>query len=168
MYNRQKMGESNIAKRPIWKVIGFSMGADLSRYEELEPSASLHNVILKIAESHGAVSQMLQTTVDDIRIMLVESYLGFCKMARKCGDSDDLVVALAKTGFLEQMFEDTRYAKEVYPAVLAERAEILWKRHERIEAIHTLRSIVDASANELSFTIIPKELVLANLVPKSL
>ena len=108
---------------------------------------------------------MLKTTADDVRIMLVQSVLKFCEITRQCGNSDDLLLALAKTGFLEQKFEDTKHSREVYPAVLAERAEILWKRHERIEAIQTLRSVVDiAAVKALSFTIVPKELVLANLV----
>ena len=108
---------------------------------------------------------MLKTTVDNVRVILVQSILKFCEMTRRCGDSDDLLSALAKTGFLEQKFEHTEHSREVYPAVLAERAEILWKRHERIEAIQTLRSIVDIGAGKaLSFTIVPKELVLANLV----
>ena len=103
--------------------------------------------------------------MDDVKIMLVQSVLKFCEMTRRCGDSDDLLLALGKTGFLEQKFERTKHSREVYPAVLAERAEILWKRHERIEAIQTLRSLVATGIDkELSFTIVPKELVLANLV----
>jgi hypothetical protein len=97
--------------------------------------------------------------------MLIESYLGFCEMTRLCGDSDDLLFALAKTGFLEQKFDNTKHFSEVYPAVLAERAEILWRRGESIEAIQTLRSIVDLPPEKsLTFTIIPKGTILANLV----
>jgi hypothetical protein len=108
---------------------------------------------------------MLKITTDDVKMMLVQSVLKFCEMTRRCGDSDDLLLALGKTGFLEQKFEHTKHSREVYPAVLAERAEILWKRHERIEAIQTLRSLVAIGIDkELSFTIVPKELVLANLV----
>lgn len=108
---------------------------------------------------------MLQSSSDEIRMMLIESFLGFCEMTRRCGDSDDLLLALAKTGFLEQKFDHTKHSKEVYPAVLAERAEILWKRRESIEAVQTLRCLVDLpEENTLSFSIVPKGIVLANLV----
>jgi hypothetical protein len=97
--------------------------------------------------------------------MLFESFLNFCHMTRLCGDSDDQVFALAKTGFLEQKFEITRYWSDVCPAVLVERAEILWKRLENTEAVQTLRTLLDSSQkNKLSFTLSPKEIILAKLV----
>jgi hypothetical protein len=97
--------------------------------------------------------------------MLVESILGFCEMTRLCGDSNDLRLALAKTGFLEQKFKSHPQFSEIYPAVLAERAEILWNRHERMEAVQALRSLLVSSANaEPSYTLIPREIVLAKLV----
>jgi hypothetical protein len=134
-------------------------------YEELEQSASLHNAVFKISEAQGNVRSMLHASHEDSQTMLFESFLNFCHMTRLCGDSDDLVFALAKTGFLEQKFEITQYWSDVYPAVLAERAEILWKRHENTEAVQTLRTLLDPSQkNTLSFTLSPREIILAKLV----
>jgi hypothetical protein len=97
--------------------------------------------------------------------MLVESLLRYCEITRLCGDSDDLLVALAKTGVLEQQYENTKYFWEVYPAILVERAEILWTRHERIEAIQTLRSLVNIPQQNLfSFQLVSREIVFAKLV----
>ena len=101
--------------------------------------------------------------------MLIESFLKFCEMTRLCGNSDDLLSALAKTGFLEQKFEYTKYSQDVYPAAVAERAEILWKRDQKIEAIQTLRSLVQGSeASGFSFQLVPKEIIFAKLVDSSL
>ena len=108
---------------------------------------------------------MLHASAVDTEIMLVESYLKFCEMTRQCGDSDDLLSALAKTGFLEQRFEKSKRLNEIYPAVLAERAEILWERHEANEAVQSLRSLLDLSQRTtVSFTLIPKEIIFATLV----
>jgi hypothetical protein len=77
-----------------------------------------------------------------------------------------LLLALAKTGFLEQKFERNKQFSEVYPAILAERAEVLWRRRETTEAVQALRGLVAGSSilGPLSFTLIPKEMVLAKLV----
>jgi hypothetical protein len=101
--------------------------------------------------------------------MLIESLLRYCEITRLCGDSDDLLVALSKTGFLEQKYENTEYFREVYPAALVERAEILWTRYERIEAVQTLRSLVNSPQQHLSsFRLVPQEIVFAKLVKEFL
>ena len=131
----------------------------------MEPDAALNNAIFKLCESKNVMQNMVGANADDARVMLVESSLVFCEMTRLCGDSDDLLLALAKTGFLEEKFRHSIYCSEVYPAVLKERAEILWKRNEKVEAIQTLRSLVNISEkNNLSFSLIAKEIVLARLV----
>jgi len=108
---------------------------------------------------------MLKASVDDVRITLVDSYLGFCEMSRLCGDSDDLLHALAKTGFLEQKYGHTKDSQSIYSAVLAQRAELLWKRRETVEAIQTLRSIVNGKESyTVSSDLVPMEIVLAKLV----
>ena len=108
---------------------------------------------------------MFNASLHDCRLLLIESFLKFCEMTRLCGNSDDLLSALAKTGFLEQKFDRTKHSQEVFPAVLAERAEILWKRDQRVEAIQTLRSLVDGpDATKFSFQLVPKEIILAKLV----
>jgi hypothetical protein len=83
-------------------------------------------------------------------------------MARLCGDSNDLLVALAKTGYLELKYEMSPAMPSIYPAILTERAEILWKRQEYMEAVQTLRSLVKISDQE--FTLISKDIILAKLV----
>jgi len=134
-------------------------------YEELEPSASLHNAIFKILERQPTI---YGTTLHDCTLILIESSLNFCEMTRLCGNSDDLLAALAKTGFLEQKFHQTKHHQNVYPAVLAERAEILWKREKKVEAIQTLRSLVgDPEASNFSFRLVPKELIFAKLVSRT-
>jgi hypothetical protein len=109
---------------------------------------------------------VLQASNGDFDALLAESFLAFCEMTRLCGDSNDLLLALAKTGFLEQKFERNKQFADVYPAILAERAEILWRRRETTEAVQALRSLVAGSSimGPLSFTLIPKEMVLAKLV----
>lgn len=134
-------------------------------YEELEPSASLHNTLSKIIESRTDVRQVLRLSQEAARTILVESYLNFCQMARRCGDSNDLLVALAKTGFLELKYEASQDMAFIYPAVLSERAQILWKRGEHAEAVQTLRSLVkDSTHQALEFTLISKDTILAKLV----
>jgi hypothetical protein len=128
-------------------------------------SASLHNAVFRIAESQDVVRTMLHASPEDSQIILLESFLNFCHMTRLCGDSDDLVFALAKTGFLEQKFQITPCWPDVCPAVLLERAEVLWKRNENTEAVQTLRTLLASSqANSLSFALSPKEIILAKLV----
>jgi hypothetical protein len=108
---------------------------------------------------------MLNASAEDARVMLIESSLAFCEMTRLCGDSEDLLFALAKTGFLEEKFSGSIHSTEIYPAVLKERAEILWKRNETIEAIQTLRALIGfRSTASRSFTLISEEIVLAKLV----
>lgn len=131
--------------------------------EELEASASLHNVVFKIIESQNAISHILGTSQEESQVLLVESYLNFCQMARLCGDSNDLLVALAKTGYLELKYETSPAMPSIYPAILTERAEILWKRHEYTEAVQTLRSLVNMSAHQ-EFSLISKDIILAKLV----
>jgi hypothetical protein len=128
-------------------------------------SASLHNAVFRIAENQDVVRSMLHASPEESQKMLLESFLNFCHMTRLCGDSDDLIFALAKTGFLEQKFQITRYWPDVCPAVLLERAEVLWKRNENTEAVQTLRALLASSqANSLSFALSPKEIILAKLV----
>jgi len=117
-------------------------------YEELEPSASLHNTLSKIIESRTDVRQVLRLSQEAARTILVESYLNFCQMARRCGDSNDLLVALAKTGFLELKYEASQDMAFIYPAVLSERAQIL----------------KDSAHQALEFTLISKDTILAKLV----
>ena len=137
----------------------------MSSYEELEPSASLNNAIFKLSENHDSVRRILESSEDDARTLLIESALSFCEMSRLCGDSDDLLLALAKTGYLERKFEATVHSREVYPAVLAERAEILWKRNESVEAVQTLRNLIENEEGDaLLFNLVPREIVLAKLV----
>lgn len=126
-------------------------------------SASLHNAVFRIAECQDTVRTMLHASQEESQEMLLESFLNFCHMTRLCGDSDDLVFALAKTGFLEQKFEILQYWPDVCPAVLLERAEVLWKRNENTEAVQTLRALL-SQANNLSFALSPKEIILAKLV----
>jgi len=143
----------------------FMIWLTICSYEELEPSASLHNAIFKIMENHSSVRNMVGASSNESHSMLTESFLIFCQMTRQCGDSDDLLFALAKTGFLEQKFANCERLKQVYPAILAERAEILWKRHETSEAVQSLRSLLDLSQQKaLSFSLVPKEIILAKLV----
>ena len=123
----------------------------------------MHNVVFKIIESQNVVRQVLGTSQEESRVVLVESYLNFCQMARLCGDSNDLLVALAKTGYLELKYETSAAMASIYPAILTERAEILWKRHEYMEAVQTLRSLVKISAHQ-EFTLISKDIILAKLV----
>lgn len=86
-------------------------------------------------------------------------------MTRLCGNSDDLLMALAKTGVLEQQFTGSHHFARVWPVVILERAELLWKRDENIEAVETLRSLVDLPrAGALAFSLTPRELILAKLV----
>ena len=80
-----------------------------------------------------------------------------------CGSSDDLVVALAKTAFLEEKFDNTEFFNDVLPAVLTERAEILWNLEEKVEAIQSLQTIID-NRDDLSYRLVPEEVVLASLV----
>lgn len=97
--------------------------------------------------------------------MLVQSYLNFCQMTRRCGNSNDLLVALSKTGFLELKYETSDDIASIYPAILTERAEVLWKRQERAEAVETLRSLVKISNQlDFKFTLISKEMILARMV----
>ena len=97
--------------------------------------------------------------------MLVQSYLNFCQMTRRCGDSNDLLVALSKTGFLELKYETSNDIASIYPAILTERAEVLWRRNQRAEAVETLRSLVKISNQlEFKFTLISKEIILAKMV----
>ena len=134
-------------------------------YEELEPKASLHNAIFKICESHVHVREMLRASSVDVMNILIESFLGFCEMSRLCGDHNDLLLALAKTGFLEQKFENSERFSDVYTAVLAERAEILWSRREPSEAVQSLRSLLaPPQVRAPSFTLISEEIVYAKLV----
>lgn len=155
------MGPEDPYTSGIWKVLSFLCLSKIS-YEELEPSASLHNVVFKIIESQNTLSHILGTSQDESRVVLVESYLNFCQMARLCGDSNDLLVALAKTGYLELKYEMSPAMPSIYPAILTERAEILWKRQEYMEAVQTLRSLVKISDQE--FTLISKDIILAKLV----
>jgi len=135
------------------------------RFEAVEPSASLHNAILKIADhqSQNPESRVFRDGNDDYRPLLVESMLAFCEMTRMCGGSDDLLVALAKTGFLEEKFDNTEYFKEIFPAILTERAEILWSLNEKVEAIESLQTLIDNGPN-LSYSLVPEEVISANLV----
>ena len=89
--------------------------------------------------------------------------LAFCEMTRMCGSSDDLLVALAKTGYLEEKFDNTEHFKEIFPAILTERAEILWSLNEKIEAIESLQTLID-NGPDLSYSLVPEEVVSANLV----
>jgi hypothetical protein len=134
-------------------------------FEEVEPSASLHNAILKIVDrqSLSPPSRMLEDANNEYRHLLVDSMLAFCEMTRTCGSSDDLLVALAKTGFLEEKFSKTEYFKEILPAILTERAEILWGLNEKVEAIQSLQTLID-NRSEFSYSLIPEEVISANLV----
>jgi hypothetical protein len=86
-------------------------------------------------------------------------------MTRLCGDSNDLLLALSKTGFLEQKFQHSEQFSGIYTAVLAERADILWSRRETTEAVQTLRSLLASSQDmSSSFALVRKEIVLAKLV----
>lgn len=136
-------------------------------YEELEQNAAFHNALFKIIEFRNSTGNFFNSSADDARNMLIESVLRYCEITRLCGDSDDLLGALSKTGFLEQKYESTKHFQEVYPAVLTERAEILWTRHERIEAVQTLRSIIKSPQQNMSFWLVPRELVFAKLVKNS-
>jgi len=156
------MGPEDPHTSRIWKVLSFIWLTEIS-YEELEASASLHNVVFKLIESQNAISNVLGTSQEESRVVLAESYLNFCEMARLCGDSNDLLVALAKTGYLELKYETSPAMPGIYPAILTERAEILWKRHEYTEAVQTLRSLVEISAHQ-DFTLISKDIILAKLV----
>lgn len=89
--------------------------------------------------------------------------LAFCEMTRMCGSSDDLLVALAKTGFLEEKFGNSEDFNVIFPAILTERAEILWGLNEKVEAIQTLQTIIDRGPG-LSYSLVPVEVVSANLV----
>jgi hypothetical protein len=125
----------------------------------------LHNAILKISERRVHVQELLGATPEEFNNILVESFLGFCQMTRLCGDSNDLLLALSKTGFLEQKFAHSEQFPGIYTAVLAERADILWSRRETTEAVQTLRSLLASSQDvPLSFALVPKEIVLAKLV----
>jgi hypothetical protein len=158
------MEYSYFATCSLQKVKRFDGTLTIS-YEELEPSASLHNAIFKILDNQPTICAMFSASLHDCRVMLIESFLNFCEMTRLCGNVDDLLAALAKTGFLEQKFDQTKHYQDVYPAVLAERAEILWKRDKKVEAIQALRSLVNGpDATKFSFRLIPKELIFANLV----
>ena len=122
-------------------------------------------MLFKIIDSQSVARQMLGVSQEEAQTILVDSYLSFCQMARRCGDSTDLLVALAKTGFLELKYETNHDVHGIYPAVLTERAEILWKRREKAEAVQTLRSLVKISSRQdLNFTLISKAIVLAKLV----
>jgi hypothetical protein len=134
-------------------------------FEEVEPSASLHNAILKIADrqSQSPTSRMFDDENSECRHLLVDSMLAFCEMTRTCGSSDDLLVALAKTGFLEEKFSKTEYFKDILPAILTERAEILWGLNEKVEAIQSLQTLID-NRSEFSYSLIPEEVISANLV----
>jgi hypothetical protein len=107
---------------------------------------------------------MLHASSNDTKLLLIASISAFCEVVRICGNSDDLLSALAKTGFLEQKFEHTSDGKEVYPAILAERSEILWKRQEKIEATQTLRGLAENNTTTFSFNLVPKEIIFAKLV----
>jgi len=129
----------------------------------------LHNTIIKTAENSSQLRGMLGATAEQMTKVLVSSFLGFCEMTRLCGNADDLNLALAKTGFLEQRFENTVEFSDVYPAVLAERADILWSKGESTEAVQTIRSIVTLSRDQsLSFGLVPKEIIIAKLVSPTL
>jgi hypothetical protein len=131
----------------------------------VEPSASLVNLLFKVCEAETVARNLLGVTAEEARTMLIESCLGFCEMTRLCGESDDLLVALAKTGFLEQKFRHNNYFAEVYPAALKERAELLWKRGEKIEAVQTIRCLLNARpSSPLTFSLVPKEILMAKLV----
>jgi hypothetical protein len=134
-------------------------------FEEVEPSASLHNAILKIADrqSQNPRSLVFRDGNDEYRPLLIESMLAFCEMTRMCGSSDDLLVALAKTGFLEEKFGNTEHFNYVFPAVLTERSEILWSLNEKIEAIQSLQTLIDNGPKSL-YSLVPEEVVSANLV----
>ena len=109
--------------------------------------------------------QMLRASSNEARSLFIDSLLKYCQISRACGNSDDLHSALSKIGVLEQKFEGTPYFDTVVPAALAERAEILWKRNEKMEAVETLHSLISTSQRlDLSFSLSPKELVFATLV----
>jgi hypothetical protein len=131
----------------------------------VEPSASLHNAVLKIADlqSQSPASRMFDNQNSEYRHLLVDSMLAFCEMTRTCGSSDDLLVALAKTGFLEEKFCRTEHFKDILPAILTERAEILWGLNEKVEAIQSLQTLID-NRSEFSYSLIPEEVISANLV----
>lgn len=89
--------------------------------------------------------------------------MAYCEMTRVCGGSDDLLGALAKTGFLEDKFSNTEHFKDIFPAILTERAEILWGLNEKVEAIQSLQTLID-NRHKLSYSMVPEEVVSANLV----
>lgn len=137
----------------------------LRSYDDLEPIASLQDALFKICENQPFVRDNLSACLRDAQYILVQSFLAFCEMSRLCGDFNDLLFALAKTGFLEEKFRDSSSFKEVYPAVLTERAEVLWQRQEKAEAIQTLQSVIDPQHEEsLSYAIVSQPIILAKLV----
>ena len=108
---------------------------------------------------------MLHLSNDETKELLIDSVLQYCHLSRVCGSTNDLLSAFAKTGVLEQKFEGTPDFYTVLPAVMTERAEILWKQSENMEAVETLRSLIKRAESEpLVFSLASKELVLTTLV----
>ena len=145
--------------------ISLSSFTDLYSYDDLEPIASFQDTLFKICETQAFVRENLCVSLHDTQVILVQSLLAFCEMSRLCGDFNDLLLALAKTGFLEEKFQHNSIFNQVYPAILTERAEVLWRRHEKIEAIQTLRSLINFQPGEnLSDALVSEPIILAQLV----
>jgi hypothetical protein len=162
------MGRSTSRNGQVRKVIPCDKLLTSRRFDDLEPSVSLYNTVFRLAEKHHKIREILKASEEDTTQLLIDSLLRYCRISRLCGTSGDLLSALAKTGVLEQKFERTRHFQSVLPATLLERAEILWKRNENIEAVETLRSLIRLNkSQELIFSLVSKEVALTTLVQSS-
>jgi len=137
----------------------------LKSFENLEPQASVYNVVARVVEKEETVRRLLGLSYEDAIDMTVDSSLVYCEMTRLCGSANDLLAALAKTGSLEDKFGSSEYKARVLPAIYMERAEILWRREESLEAVETLRTLIKSPfIAQLSFSAAPQGLILAKLV----
>ena len=137
----------------------------IQSFEAVEPQASLYSVFTRVIEKEETARRVLGISHDGAIALVIDSVLVYCQMARLCGSTNDLLAALAKIGSLEEKFSGSDHMSRVMPVVYAERAEILWSRNEKIEAVETLRTLVRSSyPTPLSFSSSPRELILANIV----
>jgi hypothetical protein len=125
----------------------------------------MYNIIARTAEKEDTARRLLRLSHGCAVGILVDSALVFCRLARSCGTSNNLLAALAKIGSLEQRFHEIGDVLPVVPAIYTERAEILWGRGETMEAIETLRALLGFSdTKQLTNSLAPMELILAKLV----